>query len=808
MRGTRGVAIGLAAMLAAVAGAASGAAAAEPPIVSARDVLPLGQSGDPASPHFADQLPLYTGWQFKSMSLAPPAGATLETLANGVRIYRDSYGVPYVRSSSDVDTAYGAGWAEAEDRFAEMDVLRHEVEGRLAELIPPALVSPTQQAALVAGDATQRAAAPTDASLLAQLMRRPAIERQMIQAFAQGINDWVADAGRRGKLPVEYLVLGTPEPWRAVDSLQIAAYMARSFGQAGGRELQVATVLNALRARFPPATRPGLADRLFDDLVFRSDPGAPTTVPGRTFRYETGGEAGVHALGVAVPDAATTPAFRATAGNGPFPLGARVLASNAIAVSGARSADGHNLLIGGPQVGQYQPQILVELALRGNTINARGVTFPGAGPVVLIGRTRSHAWTFTTGADDQTDTWALLLKPGDPTQYKYKGLFQPLRTRTEVIRERTASGLATAETLHLQYAGQGHGLVIAHGTVRGVPVAFSRSSTIDGHELGLFGTIFALNREQPWRGIASQLPSFPAGFNLMYADPARIAYYHLGWYPVRSLEADDRLPTWGTGDFDWQGRVPWRAMPHAVNPSQGWLANWNNKPVAGWLDGDSTPWGAQTRVTMLQDQLRRAHRLTPARLVHVIRHAAYLDARVKRFRPIILASARGSTDPLVQAAAAALRAWDGMRIDRNGDGTYDSPGEAILDQWWTAIQTDLLSDHVGATAYTNSADRTFDDEFWGRDHASLLLHVLQGSRSSAPLQGPWPRGKRLQAILATAFSDAVHALATQYGTTDVSRWLEPRENFTYTSFSTLVTPPANVAHMNRGTFNEVIELGR
>jgi len=39
------------------------------PQLTAQNVIAPGQSGDPASPHFADQLPLYANWRYKPMRL-------------------------------------------------------------------------------------------------------------------------------------------------------------------------------------------------------------------------------------------------------------------------------------------------------------------------------------------------------------------------------------------------------------------------------------------------------------------------------------------------------------------------------------------------------------------------------------------------------------------------------------------------------------------------------------------------------------------------------------------------------------------
>src|SRR5579884_2643594 len=53
----------------------------------------------------------------------------------GVTIYRDRYDVPHVYGNTDATMAFGAGYAQAEDRLFLMDVLRHYGEGTLASFL-------------------------------------------------------------------------------------------------------------------------------------------------------------------------------------------------------------------------------------------------------------------------------------------------------------------------------------------------------------------------------------------------------------------------------------------------------------------------------------------------------------------------------------------------------------------------------------------------------------------------------------------------------------------------------------------------
>ena len=53
---------------------------------------------------------------------------------------------------------------------------------------------------------------------------------------------------------------------------------------------------------------------------------------------------------------------------------------------------------------------------------------------------------------------------------------------------------------------------------------------------------------------------------------------------------DERLPDPGDGSAEWQGLLPWSARPHAIDPAQHWLANWNTLPSQAWTTGsDQSP---------------------------------------------------------------------------------------------------------------------------------------------------------------------------------------------------------------------------
>src|SRR5204862_1202430 len=102
--------------------------------------------------------------------------------------------------------------------------------------------------------------------------------------------------------------------------------------------------------------------------------------------------------------------------------------SNALVVSGRKSASGHPLAVFGPQVAYFAPEILMEQDVHAPGIDARGAAFPGVNLYVELGRGRDYAWSATSAGQDITDTFAVDLcnaNGSKPTlqsdHYRYHG---------------------------------------------------------------------------------------------------------------------------------------------------------------------------------------------------------------------------------------------------------------------------------------------------------------------------------------------------------------------------------------------------
>ncbi len=75
---------------------------------------------------------LSTYYNDESFGVAPGDVTRTEQPASGVTIYRDTHDVPHIYGNTNDSMAFGAGYAQAEDRLFLMDVLRHYGSGSLA----------------------------------------------------------------------------------------------------------------------------------------------------------------------------------------------------------------------------------------------------------------------------------------------------------------------------------------------------------------------------------------------------------------------------------------------------------------------------------------------------------------------------------------------------------------------------------------------------------------------------------------------------------------------------------------------------
>jgi acyl-homoserine lactone acylase PvdQ len=713
-----------------------------------------GTTATATSPaNFADQLEMYDAlgkvapgqlsagaltkyYKDARLGVADADVVSTETPRDGVTVKRDTFGVPHIFGKTDADVAFGSGWANIEDRMFLTDVLRHTGAARMAEFLGPTDAN-------IASDAAQlRSAAYTPAEAQAQVesvVQRYGAEGQklltQLDAMIAGMNaaqdslcpaagqapvDGNVGIGLGQHCPVEYAALNkAPTPYTRADIVYIASLVGGIFGKGGGGEVDNARWLQQLQAKLGKVQ----GRKVYDDLREKNDAEAPVT--SSTATPYGGGRVNPDQRGVALPDlkpAATAPGTGSTAAassadpaagigvlDGPFgkiDLGLKHHGmSNALLVDAKHSADGHPTVVFGPQTGYFTPQLLVEQDLEGPSIKARGVSFAGTNLVVELGHGVDYAWSATSASSDNVDSVVERLCNANgsaptvqSTSYLVGGRCTPMEqyTHTETAQP-NAGATAPPRTVSFQVLTTRHGIVQGRTTVSGKPVAIVLARSTYGHEVD--SAIGFARLSDP--GYTTSATTFQKAvsaidytFNWFYTDSKDIAYYCSGLLPKRAAGYDWDLPHWGDTAYDDRGYVGFDGHARAINPPQGYLVSWNNKPAPQFSAADNDwGYGAVYRSLALEDRVKAriggGRTVTREQLVEAMMDGGTVDVRGAYLLPSALDVVGTPSDPQDRAAVALLRAWvakGAHRVDRARTGAYaDQAAVALMDAWWDPV---------------------------------------------------------------------------------------------------------------------------
>ena len=656
----------------------------------ARDVIPSGQYGSATPPPQAAQqakmynalTPLFNNVtasdllsDFKPEQLgitgAPAPVSTESVTRRGVTIYRDAYDVPYIYGATRDDVTWGAGWVVAEDRgllleearylalLAAVDAPGQNVIGLIGSV---ASFKPTAQ--------TEGEVATQTGALLAAGPEGRAILHD-IDVYVEGINAYLAAHNHT-------LGIYTNVPdFTRTDVYAFNAVKDQFVGEGGGNQATNAEFLSALERRL--GAMRGYA--AWNDLREAYDPEAPASVPGHvSFQPKPTSTTGNVLLD---PGSLSPAATTALAGE----HAARGHASNALLVSGSRSATYHPIMVAGPQIGYFYPGLTLEMDLEGPGIHQRGAMsapFPG---YIFIGRSPDQGWSLTSAGLDQIDTYVETLCGHSIHKYLFDG-------RCRAMQRFDAGQLTShGSTTEVSFYRTVHGPVFGYARVHGRLVALTHKRASYGKDVLdlLFYYRLAHGQVRNAHDFFRAANLTPQTFNSFYMDDKNIGVFTSGLVPIRPANVDPDLPVNGSGKEEWRGFVPFKNHPQGINPRSGEIVNWNNRPQAGYeAPDDNWMLGAIQRVDLLLNNLGHGGGLTPARVASAMNEAATQDVREMTFEPVLSKLLHGGRAPSSRDAEmlSLLDLWHaqgGSRLDRTGNGQITAPGAAIMDTGWPLL---------------------------------------------------------------------------------------------------------------------------
>jgi len=644
----------------------------------------------------------------------------IPALDDRVNVFRDSDGIVHILARTEHDAVLIQGWVHARDRLFQMDVLRRQASGTLAELLGPD-------------------ALPSDVEFRTLGLRRAA-ERSwlavsdetggLLEAYAEGVNAYVTSH----TLPPEYgaLEITAFDPWTPVDTLTVAKLIAAglSFDLA---DIDRTIILQTYQGAGDLLGFDGTA--LFFQDTHRTAPFDPAaTIPDASAAAATAAAAGLAAAPKAEPTAAAVDGtaadlarrYRERAAKVPFfkqafefsqvPRG-----SNEWAVGGMLTDSGQPIIANDPHLELGAPATFYQIHLmaRREGLEVIGSGFAGT-PYIAIGQNQRIAWGATFNPMDVTDVYLETIVPdgASPSGLStvYLGALEPIipipeTFRFNVIGDGVLDNLLTAAAggdipaATLIVPRRNNGPIVSLDPVGGTALSVQYTGFSATHEIEAFR---AWNKADDMGDFLAGLDLFDVGSqNFSYADVrGHIAYFMSAEMPLREdLQANTvvGLPPYfirnGTGGNEWLPVVdpepgqaipyailPFEEMPQIVDPPAGYFVNANNDPTGLTLDNDPLnqlrPGGGIFYLNPGYSFGARAGRITQALLERFAAgpvsaddmralqaDTVMLDAQV--FTPFILqafdnaqlpgafpALAALAADPRVAEAVGRLAAWD------------------------------------------------------------------------------------------------------------------------------------------------------
>lgn len=471
------------------------------------------------------------------------------------RIERDESGVPTIRAGNRTDLAYATGYAHAQDRFFQMDLLRRSAAGELAALFGGGLVEMDKSRRLYhLRHRARKVHEQTDAS-----------DHAIVEAYAKGANAGLASLGNK---PFEYVVLGTePEPWRPEDTV-LAGFAMYLTLQGDDWETELARAV--------------VKDTLGEEMYrFLLPVGNEWDAPLDETKFAQPEPPGPEVFSLRKTDLAWIDRLRSL-DRARFELEEFQVGSNNWAVAGSHTKHGGALLANDMHLHIGVPNIWYRATLSypaeaGGAAGEHaltGVTLPGT-PVLVVGSNRHVAWGFTNSEGDWVDVVVVEVDPDNKDQYKTPEGMKRFEKHAEVIKVRGGADetVEVVETIWGPVARRDH---------RDRPVAIHWVALEPG------GLNFGLDRVGTARtleeAMASANASGSAAQNFVVADKnGNIGWTILGRIPRRQ-GFDGYLPTsWANAGTGWNGFLEPAEYPRIVNPPSGRIWTANARVVGGQM---------------------------------------------------------------------------------------------------------------------------------------------------------------------------------------------------------------------------------
>ena len=490
------------------------------------------------------------GYWFLRESLPLLEGTvTSEHLLGSVTVERDAQGIPTIAGENRNDTAFALGFLHAQERFFQMDLLRRNAAGELADLF--GILALNHDRAVRVHQFRKRA--------LRAFRALSPEDRALLQTYTEGVNKGLSELGRA---PFEYALLrAAPKPWQTEDTF-LALFSMYIDLQPEQNEYERS--LAVLRDTLPA-----------DWFAFLVPEGGEWDSPiqGGTYAFNDWLPKQPLAQLQLPDDIDATAAVYPDAYHDFVAVG-----SNNWSVGGALTDYSAGMLANDMHLGLNVPNIWYRASwyLPKDNRRVTGVTLPGV-PVMVVGSNQHIAWGFTNSYGDYQDS--IVLKVNDAGDaYLTPDGWRPFTTETENLKVKGEPDqtLKIRHTIWGPVIGDDHKhRLLALRWVAHDP----EGANLNLHRLEIADTVsealtIAASAGIPGQNINIVDSAGNQGWSIAGRLPKRVGFSGEG-------QSSKYPQDWSTGEYRWDGYLSAADYPRVINPADSRIWTANARVVSG-----------------------------------------------------------------------------------------------------------------------------------------------------------------------------------------------------------------------------------
>ena len=631
----------------------------------------------------------------------------LQNLKSEVTINYDDYGIPHIYSDNQEDAQRALGYAHAQDRLWQMELLRRIAPGRLAEIFGEvALESDLLFAGLGIEEASEKALLSLDTK---------SEMYTLAQAYIDGVNEFIEN----GPTPIEFYILGIDKKkFELKDSYNIIGYMAFSFAAAHKTD----PVLSNLQAK--------LGSNYIKELGVDVNPNS-TLIK----NYNTANEK--IAIAVAnIIDKMPVPAF---------------LGSNSWIVAPPKTKNGNVLFANDPHIPYSATSVWYEAHITAPDYESYGYYLGGV-PFPMLSHNREYAYGITMFENDDIDFYQEENHPTDASKYKTKDGYKSYETSLKTIN------IKDKDPLKLEIRSTGHG-----------PIMNDLITQIESDKPLAMSWIYTQFPNRFLRlsylmSHAKDKNEFEKGVSLIHAPGLNIMYGNakgdIAWWAAAQLyklpkNAHPKFVLDGSnGEHEVTEYLDFNQNPQSHNPPWNYVYSANNQPdsIAGILyPGYYAPGDRGKRIVEL---LEPKNDWTKEDFMKMI-----LDSKSSIAPELVKIIVNNVTDNLSidneKEALDELKKWD-------GDFTKSSVGATVFTKFIYMYLKNTFEDEIGTTVFasfinTHVMYREISEQL--KKEESIWWDNIKTTETK----------ENKSQILSQSFSETVATLENQLGN-DVNSW--------------------------------------